>query len=320
MAAVHEDEDSEGGGEEGVLTPEGLADDYSDVMDDSFAVLKRDILGDYEPLPGDEHPPSLDDPAEARADDGEGEGEGEAEGKEGEGDAEGEGEGKEGEEGGDEEGDEGDGDGEEGDDGESAAAPVTTQWEEFSNKGGVCVKKGWKSDNEVAPIFKAVGIIPNCTPEDVLHKVILNPDDAAVKVWNPTHGGNVVICETDRDDLRHVRLFINKQDGGVGGLVSPRDFGQLSAWEKDSNGRIWYFSTSVDDDSVNEPLPGYTRGTLWPSGFMLEPVPNANATRVHYTMHADLAGSLPRFIIDLAIPPQMCNFFEGAALVVSKKS
>ena len=235
------------------MTPESLADDYSEVIDDSFAILKADVLCDYENLPGDPHPPVM---------------------KEGQ--------------------------------------TCQNNWETYSDTGVVCVKKTWKSDNDVAPCYKAVGIIPNCTPDDILSQVILNPDDNCIRVWNPTHAGYKVICETDRSDLRHVRLFILKQDGGLMAVVSPRDFGQLSAWVKEDD-RIWYMTTSVDDESVNEPNPGYVRGTVWPSGFMLEPVPNSNATRVHYTMHADLAGSLPRWIIDWAIPPQMTSFFTLAA-------
>lgn len=78
-------------------------------------------------------------------------------------------------------------------------------------------------------------------------------------------------------------------------------------------GSIVSAGTGIERDPRFPETPGIVRGFNTPSGWVFEPVPQADGsvhTRVHYHIHSDLKGWLPAALVNSSIAGSLVNFFN----------
>ncbi|KAH3758017.1 START domain [Pelomyxa schiedti] len=181
-------------------------------------------------------------------------------------------------------------------------------WSDVSSTDAAKVKRTYVKGHS-APCFKAVGVLPAC-PHDILNKILL--DNARRTEWNPSYGGTTVVLHTGT-----FKLYVERQNGALGGRISARDFAEVQTWVEEEGVGIWFCYISVEDPRC-PPCPSFTRGTIYPSGFLLETIPDKPGhTRVHYVVHSELAGSIPYFVVSMAIPPEMQRFYTKVPELLS---
>jgi hypothetical protein len=82
--------------------------------------------------------------------------------------------------------------------------------------------------------------------------------------------------------------------------TSPRDFIVCTSWTELAGGAILITTTSVSDD-IYPSQPGFVRGSVIISGYLIVPIPEEQGGGVNMTMcvHTDLGGTLPVGIINM---------------------
>eukprot|EP01118_Nematostelium_gracile_P019228 TRINITY_DN883_c0_g1_i1.p1 TRINITY_DN883_c0_g1~~TRINITY_DN883_c0_g1_i1.p1 ORF type:complete len:214 (+),score=67.24 TRINITY_DN883_c0_g1_i1:33-674(+) len=184
---------------------------------------------------------------------------------------------------------------------ENDAQEIGHSWKEVKSKDGVVVKKTEKKGTDI-PAFKAVGNIKT-TPTQFFEEVLNNSHRR--REWNPSWDHANVLDKYEQDGI-HFELYQDAVQGALGGLIGARDFVEIRNYEERNGGYLFFFTSTTDDRAP--PREGYIRGTLFASGYLVEPV--GNEIRVTWITHTDIGGKVPTWMVSKGMTGEMIDTFK----------
>jgi len=172
---------------------------------------------------------------------------------------------------------------------------VHQPWETVKHADGIKVHRTKFSDKPAA--FKVVTRLKNITEKQWLDSFYFNRRD-----WDTSIHPNSKVLQRVGNDMQ-ISLDVTKS--AAGGLISEREFVCLGVWK-------WHQDVFVQvGASTNFPHPptrGIVRGTVYPSGCVLEPV--GDEWTFTYVVHANLNGWMSTSVVEAAMASQLLGYIQ----------
>eukprot|EP00758_Cryptobia_borreli_P008965 Tbor_TRINITY_DN5431_c1_g3::TRINITY_DN5431_c1_g3_i1::g.24773::m.24773 len=92
--------------------------------------------------------------------------------------------------------------------------------------------------------------------------------------------------------------------------LKNRDFCNMRSWMEFTNGDYAIFNHSVPHSQC-PPSSSYVRGKSYLSGYLVSPLPIKGGCRLIYITHADMCGSIPKKLIDMALNQTVPKIMSG---------
>ena len=167
-------------------------------------------------------------------------------------------------------------------------------------------KKIYENHKSKSPVYRATCYIPTTCQEVVAS---FENIERRVSWGTELEEMKMITPEGDLKLPSNATIVYSKTKSQFGGMISPRDFIDLSCIKvNQEDGSHWIYYQSIELDQMPH-HPHVVRGFNHAAGTLA--VPHGKGSMVTVSLHVDIGGSIPSWVMNSATPNAVANLLHG---------